>query len=103
MNILNKIEEIRQKPEYIRRRYAWGLTVFSMLFILLVWFISISSQTQVKKDETLTEEQKAVLEEFQSQKESIKDAAGDLKDAYDMSSQAQNQNFEEFQKEGFAK
>lgn len=41
MNINDKIEEIRQKPEHIRMRYVWGSVFVVMILILIVWFFSI--------------------------------------------------------------
>lgn len=41
IDIEKKIEEIRQKPEYIRVRYVYGMVGVSMIMILFIWFISL--------------------------------------------------------------
>jgi len=41
MNISNKIEEIRQKPEHIRIRYVWGLVAISMVVVIIIWVFSL--------------------------------------------------------------
>ena len=41
LNIEQKIEEIRQKPEHIRLRYTWGMVAVSMVAVLTIWFVSI--------------------------------------------------------------
>lgn len=44
MNIRNKIEEIRQKPEHIRLRYVWAMVTVSMLCVMFVWFFSFLAE-----------------------------------------------------------
>lgn len=41
MNINEKIEEIRQKPEHERVRYVWGAVAISMLFVVIIWIVSL--------------------------------------------------------------
>lgn len=41
MGINNKIDEIRNKPEYIRVRYVWGAVAICMFFILVLWIFSV--------------------------------------------------------------
>jgi hypothetical protein len=43
MNITDKIEEIRRKPEYERIRYVWGMVLVSMVFVIFIWFFSFKS------------------------------------------------------------
>jgi len=43
-DFLNKIEKIRQKPENIRLRWAWGMTIAAMIIIVILWMISFSAQ-----------------------------------------------------------
>lgn len=82
--MLDFIEKIQKKPEHVRLRWALGLTFFSMLFIILIWFVSLSVKNQKNSNETSTsEEQKAILEEFNQQKKSLKDTASEMKNTYD--------------------
>jgi hypothetical protein len=46
MDINRKIEEIRQKPEHIRLRYIWGLVSISMLFVIIIWVLSIKESAK---------------------------------------------------------
>jgi hypothetical protein len=51
VNISNKIEEIRQKPEYIRVRYVWGAVAICMFFIIIIWVFSLGdSFSKIKPD-----------------------------------------------------
>ena len=81
MGIQNKIEEIRRKPEHIRLRYVWALTIIFTLFIIIIWAFSFKSQNDAVKMPAISEEQKNILDEFGQQKESLKDAAGEMKNA----------------------
>ena len=79
MGIQNKIEEIRRKPEYIRLRYVWALTIIFTLCIVIIWAFSFKAQNNETKMPAISEEQKNILDEFGQQKESLKDAAGEMK------------------------
>ncbi|MDD3498535.1 MAG: hypothetical protein PHH24_03460 [Candidatus Moranbacteria bacterium] len=41
MDISKKIEEIRRKPEHERLRYVWGMVAVSMIFIIIIWIVSL--------------------------------------------------------------
>ena len=43
MNIADKIEEIRQKPEHIRIRYVWLSVAATMALILIIWIFSLKA------------------------------------------------------------
>lgn len=36
------IEDVQQKPEFIRRRYMYGCVAVTMVFILGIWLLSIT-------------------------------------------------------------
>lgn len=38
---MDKIEEIRQKPENEKIRYVWGMVTFCMIIIFFVWIFSL--------------------------------------------------------------
>ena len=80
MSIFDKIEEIRRQPEHIRLRWAWGLTAFGMVFILIIWMISFSAQFEntddLEKENILNSQ---VIEDLSVQKESIQDATKQMK------------------------
>lgn len=41
MNINEKIQEIRQKPENERVKYVWGMVTISMFFVIVLWVVSL--------------------------------------------------------------
>jgi hypothetical protein len=51
-NISDKIEAIRQKPEHIRMRYAVGLALLCMIFVTLLWLLTIKQSFRGVSPET---------------------------------------------------
>ncbi len=45
MNLEEKIKEIRQQPENIRLRYVWGAVIISMFFIVIIWILSLKTNS----------------------------------------------------------
>ena len=41
MNLYDKLEEIRQKPEHIRVRYVWFMVIISMIIVIGIWGLSL--------------------------------------------------------------
>lgn len=70
MNLMDKIEEIRQKPEHERLRYVWFMVGISMLVIIFVWAVSFKSMFRGNEQvnsgndvvDTLEIEKKDILE-----------------------------------------
>jgi len=51
MNIHEKLESIRSKPEHIRMRYVWFFVAVSMLFVIILWILSFQvSQKESQPD-----------------------------------------------------
>lgn len=46
MGLLDKVEEIRKKPEYIRMRYVWFFVALSMLLVIILWIFSLTTAKQ---------------------------------------------------------
>lgn len=42
INIWEKIEEIRRQPEPVRMRYALACLAVSMLFVIVIWMLSVN-------------------------------------------------------------
>jgi len=81
MDFINKkIEEIKRQPEEIRMRWVWGLTIFSMLFVFLVWIILLKAEKGIKKEPVIPENQREVIEELSGQKKSIQETTEEMKD-----------------------
>lgn len=95
MSLQDKIEEIRKKPEHIRLRYVWVLTVISAFFIIIIWILSISFSGKNKTSEPIQGE---VLQELSNQGKSLKDAANGLKGVLENkpSMESQTPNEEDF-------
>lgn len=89
MSIQDKIDEIRKKPEHIRLRYVWALTAVSAFFIIIIWIFAFSAQGKKESDRQVPTQQ--ILDDLGKQSKSIKDAASNLKGAFDSQSGAQNQ------------
>lgn len=101
MDLNNKIEEIRQKPEHIRLRYVWGGVAISMFFIVIIWVFSLNeSMNKVKPTENSSlPDIKQSLEEIQSTKDSIPSISDMTKDS--SASELQNSvNEENLKNEG---
>ncbi len=43
MSLDKKLDEIRRKPEYIRKRYVWISVILCMIFVLIIWFFSLKT------------------------------------------------------------
>ena len=95
MNIFNKIDEIRRQPDYIRLRWAWGLTAVGMFFIVIIWMISFSAQISSLKSEEKTVDNinnGSAMQELSAQKKSIEDATSQLKNVLGKESQTDISN-----------
>lgn len=80
MGILQrKIDEIRQKPEHIRLRYAWMWTAVVMIFILLIWVASFNSAKEEDSQVNPSFVQPEVLNQLQEGKKSLQDTTDQIK------------------------
>ena len=74
MNIYDKLEQIRSKPEHIRMRYVWLAVFIFMVFVLIIWIFSIKSE-QVSQPLIPTEVTNSdVVNQFNEQKDSLQGA-----------------------------
>jgi hypothetical protein len=81
MNLTEKIEAIRRKPEHIRLRYVWFLVILCMTFIFIIWIFSLKSQpvsAPVIQDNIISPD---LTKEFQAQKESWQETQQQFKDS----------------------
>jgi len=73
MDLIGKIEKIRQKPEHIRVRYVWFCVAVSMIFVLTIWIFSMKSQLQQIPDTGIpTQDIGVTIDQFNQQKDSLK-------------------------------
>jgi len=82
MNIYEKIEEIRNKPEHIRMRYVWILMIVSMVIIITIWIISFWG---AKSRQAIENDPMEVFNDLKSQTQTLdqyKDQADELKDNF---------------------
>lgn len=52
MSLDKKLENIRQKPEHIRKRYVWASVILCMFFVLMIWFFSIKTNFSSTNEES---------------------------------------------------
>jgi|GEM_PF-2096350 len=90
MGIGKKIDEIRQKPEHIRLRWAWILSVTFTAVIIFFWVLSIKIHS--KKASSLND-QASFMNEFQQQKKSMKDAVNGMEKTFQNLPKANNEDF----------
>lgn len=76
VNLSEKIEEIRKKPESVRVKYVWGCVAASMLLVITIWFFSIAAM--LKKDTPKTETDS--IENLKEQLKDINEQAPSIKD-----------------------
>ncbi|MFH0969796.1 MAG: hypothetical protein V1804_04775 [Patescibacteria group bacterium] len=91
MNISQKIEEIRQKPEHIRLRYVWGSVAISMIFIIIIWVFSFSESFK-KKEATSGADISGIkqsMEDLKSVKDSVPSINEITKNAQTINNQLQ--------------
>ena len=73
MGIMEKVEEIRSKPENIRIRYVWFFVAISMLFVIILWIFSLAASRQesqsVPSDNNIFNSD--ILDQFDEQKEAL--------------------------------
>lgn len=86
MNINDKIEEIRKKPEHVRLRYVWGGVAIIMLFILIIWIFSLPETFKSSEEEkkisppAIGEEWNQAKEELPSIKEFLEESSENIKE-----------------------
>lgn len=77
MVFIEKIEEIRKKPDHIKMRYVWICVIACMILIVFIWFLSIkagineASLKQTRTDQDLEEIKQSgsdLLREIEKQK-----------------------------------
>lgn len=90
MGIGKKIEEIRQKPEHIRLRWAWVLSITFTAVIIFFWVLSIKNHP--KKTPSLNN-QASIVNDLQQQKKSMKDAVNGMKNTLQKIPEANNKDF----------
>lgn len=87
MSLIEKIEEIRKKPEHIKMRYVWLCVIVCMFLIVAIWFLSIKADineaslknkaTNQETDE-IKQSGSELLNEIENQKEALQKAQSDI-------------------------
>jgi len=78
MDVFEKIEQIRKKPEHIRRRYALVCVVISMVFVFVIWMMSLKSSFN-DSEKVLDDESRL---QIMSGLEEVKDIKDDVSSSY---------------------
>lgn len=90
MNINDKLEEIRKKPEHIRLRYVWAMVAISMFFVIIIWFFSLkSSQTETAPVMNSIDTSK-ITDQFNEGKQSLENASEGFKSTLEQSQALDN-------------
>lgn len=72
MGLMEKIEDIRKKPEHIRRRYVLFCVCVSAIFILMIWFFSFgNNNTNQPNSLDSSVDLRNITSQFDDQKKSI--------------------------------
>lgn len=77
MNIIKKIEEIRQQPEHIRMRWVWGCVAVAMFFVVALWIFSVAAMFSRIEDNP---EPSDTMPDFAQQLKDLKENAPSLED-----------------------
>jgi len=89
MNLSEKIEEIKRKPEHVRLRYVWFFVSVSMVVVISIWILSIKADvgnvnseiSEMRSTNDLDDVSKKIGEQkemLQSAFESSKEMANDV-------------------------
>lgn len=62
MNITEKIEDVRKKPQHIRERYVWAAVGICMFFVFIIWLFSLKNTLKMKTESKTTTETKIIID-----------------------------------------
>ncbi len=80
MDLQSKIEEIRRKPEHIRRRYVIILVAICMVFVIIFWIFSLDINW---RDSRSNQTEDNFINELNDNKQSIKEELGEMNEIKD--------------------
>jgi len=72
MSIYDKLEEIRKKPEHVRMRFVWAMVTLSMIFVLVIWAISMKADQKKDVEIMNAATSSEIVNQFKEQKDSLK-------------------------------
>ncbi len=87
MGLIEKIEEIRKKPDNVKLRYVWLFVIICMVLIISIWLLSVRadiSESSLKNKNSSREKseiQKSgseLLQEIEKQKDAMKNIQTDI-------------------------
>jgi hypothetical protein len=79
LNLNDTIEAIRQKPEHVRMRYAIGLALICMVFVTIIWLLTVRQGFSDSSPET-KERVNEVTNTFRDAGSDMKPGVDSLKD-----------------------
>jgi len=82
MDIFATIDRIREKPEYIRRRYVWACVSIFMAVVLGVWFLTLRSNFGSSKGIIKDEDRLQMMESADQKNKIQENLPGDYEDYY---------------------
>jgi hypothetical protein len=80
---MDKVEEIRKKPENIRMRYVWFFVAVSMFFVIILWIFSLQAIKQESQPSTSSSNlfDSDVFDQFGEQKKALDAAQQDIQNS----------------------
>ena len=81
MNLVDKIEEIKRKPEHIRLRYVYFFVAISMIGVLIIWFFSLSNRSNNTANVLPANDLTDITGQFNEQKNSLQSTINDVRGA----------------------
>jgi len=67
MGLIEKIEEIRKKPDHIKLRYVWFFVFLCMILIIAIWFFSLQADlSELSRKENSTNQNTNEIQQFGS-------------------------------------
>jgi len=91
MDILEKIEEIRKKPEHIRRRYVWVMVLVCAFFIFLIWILSFkNSLYMIRENQDDSASQEEILKNLKESGKALNEIKNGLDELRGMENEIEN-------------
>ncbi len=80
LDISKRVDDIRQKPEHIRMRYAIGLALICMTFIGFIWFLTVKQNFSSFSSPETRRQLEGAQGTFEQAEKTYKEEAKSLKD-----------------------
>jgi len=86
MDISTKLDQIRQKPEHVRVRYAWAFSIALTLVVVVIWIVSLAAQHD-NTDQSDLSGGSALMDNLGQQGQSLESAGKDISNSVNQAQQ----------------